>query len=153
MDGGDCTPTGPARPRAWGSGSLAPRPGPRAHDPDPASYSPPHRPAAPRTPAAWPCSLAAARGGPRAVPHHPLRRSGDSERFLGAEVTTRRQARARQRDAGSARCEHRAFRVKAENHVTTNAAATSDPARDGGAAGTELLRGERRGRSRQSSFG
>lgn len=135
-----------------GPGFRVSSPGPRAGDSDPVSYSPPHTPAAPRTPAAWPFSLAAARGGPRAAPHHPLRRSGDSELLLRAEATTRRQARARQRDAGSARCERRAFRVKTDNHVTTNAAVTSDPAGDGGAAGTELFRGERWESGKLSSF-
>lgn len=133
------------------AGLHTPGPGPHRRDPDPVPYSPPHRPAALRTPAAWPCSLAAARGGPRAAPHHPPCRSGVSERLLGAQATTQRQARARRPDSGSARCEHPAFRVKAENHVTTNAAVTSDPARDGSAAGTKLC-AQRAHKEDMSSF-
>lgn len=144
VDGGTCALTRPARPWAPGSGSLVPAHAPAIPTPDPVSYSPPHRPAAPRAPAAWPCSLAAARGGPRTAPHHPLRRSRDSERLLGGK----RQPEDRPERANGTpapRCERRAFRVKAENHVTTNAAVTSDPARNGGAAGTELLQAGRRG--------
>ncbi|KAM7331899.1 hypothetical protein ACRRTK_008607 [Alexandromys fortis] len=83
--------------------ARGPGPSARYADPDRVPYSPPHTAAAPRTPAAWPRSLAAARGGSRAAPHHPPRRSGDSEWLPGANGTSRRQARARRGDAGSAR--------------------------------------------------
>ena len=153
-----CAPIRPARrgPRVQGPRSRPMRPRLR---PRLLLTAPQTGGSSPRTPAAWPCSLAAARGGPRAAPHHPLRRSGDSERLLGAEATTRSQARARQRDAGSARCERRAFRVKAENHVTTNAAVTSDPARARRRRGRDRIAPGRaaggvgvRRRSRLSSF-
>lgn len=113
-----------------------------AHTPATPTLSRTHRPTDPRLrgrprpgPAHWRWR-AVGPGLPRTIlPAAPETASGSS----GPEATTRRQARTRLRDAGSPRCERRAFRVKAENHVTTNAAVTSDPARDGSAAGTELL--------------